>query len=92
MKGFRQKLRQFSAEQLDLPKDITLNLPRITLIGNYQIYIENHQGIIKFTDQYLQLRVQQKNLKIVGENLIIKTILPDEILVEGIIKEVRYLD
>ena len=30
---------------LDVPSMYTLNLPKITLLGNIQLYIENLQGI-----------------------------------------------
>ena len=41
-----EKSRDVIAEKFDLPKDVVLNLPKITIIGNNEIIIENHKGII----------------------------------------------
>ena len=35
---------------VDLPKDLVLNLPRITLVGDLQLVIENHRGIEDFDE------------------------------------------
>lgn len=77
---------------MELPKDVIFDLPRITMIGSYQIYIENHRGVIQFTDQFLHLRLSKGELRLVGKQLVIRTILPEEVLVEGIINEIHYID
>ena len=35
------------SEALELPKDIVMDLPKITILGNIQINISNHKGIIE---------------------------------------------
>ncbi|GBF10143.1 sporulation protein YqfC [Tepidibacillus infernus] len=92
MRKLRQKIKQLTANQLELPKDVIFDLPRITMIGSYQIYIENHRGVIQFTDQFLHLRLSKGELRLVGKQLVIRTILPEEVLVEGIINEIHYID
>lgn len=92
LRKLRQKIKQLTANQLELPKDVIFDLPRITMIGSYQIYIENHRGVIQFTDQFLHLRLSKGELRLVGKQLVIRTILPEEVLVEGIINEIHYID
>ena len=41
-----EKSREVIAEKLDIPKDIILNMPKITIIGQEEITIENHKGIV----------------------------------------------
>ena len=36
--------RQFS-QMLDLPVEISLDMPKISLIGNIELRIDNHKGI-----------------------------------------------
>lgn len=88
---WNKKLRQMTASILDLPQDVIIDLPRITMIGNLHLYIENHRGVMVFTDRMLQLRLSVGQLVIEGENLVIRTILPEEILVEGTIQHIRYV-
>lgn len=39
-------LRSELADFFELPKDILLDLPRLTLLGNLRLVIENHRGLI----------------------------------------------
>ncbi len=83
--------RRFAAV-MDLPQDIMLELPRITMIGDIHIYIENHKGILVFSDTELRLMLKQGHLLIKGNKFILKTILPEEILLEGEIHQVLFID
>lgn len=91
VKKIRQSLRRLTVDYIDLPKDVVMDLPRITVIGYYQIYIENYKNVVQFTDQSLHLRLTNKEIKIIGNNLTIRKIWSDEILVEGIIQEIHFI-
>ncbi|WP_374706820.1 sporulation protein YqfC [Bacillus sp. J14TS2] len=78
--------------KMELPADIMMDLPRITMVGNLHIYIENHNGLLVFTDNELRLLLKQGQLLIKGKSFVLKTILPEEILLEGNIEEVLYLN
>lgn len=41
-----QRGKEKILNKLDLPSDISLDLPKIIVIGNREITIENHKGII----------------------------------------------
>lgn len=90
-KKWGQTLRSWITRKMDLPQDVTMDLPRITLIGNIHIYIENHRGLLAFSDQELRLLLKQGQLLIKGKGFVIKTILPEEILLEGKIDHVLFL-
>jgi sporulation protein YqfC len=92
MKKWRQNITNWMTKTLELPADVVMDLPRITMIGQLHIYIENHQGVLRFTDQELRLRLKQGQLLIKGKDFVLKTILPEEILLEGTIESVVYLE
>ncbi len=75
---------------MDLPADVIMDLPRLTMIGQLHVYIENHRGVVRFTNTELRLALKEGELVISGNQFIIKTILPEEILLEGIIEHVYY--
>lgn len=79
-------------DKMELPADVTMDLPRITMIGQLHIYIENHRGVLKFSNQELRLLLEQGQLLIKGNNFVIKTILPEELLLEGTIDQVIYIN
>lgn len=80
------------AEILELPKDIILDLPKIIMIGNLQIYIENHKGILEYTDNRIRINTKNGILRIIGKNLILKNIVAEEIFIVGEINQVEFID
>ncbi len=91
-KNWVQQMRKWMTQTMDLPEDVMMDLPRVTMIGQIHIYIENHRGLLAFTDHEVRLLLKQGQLLIKGEQFVIKMILPEEILLQGKIVEVLYLD
>lgn len=91
MTKWKRNIKQWMTKSLELPADVVMDLPRITMIGHLHIYIENHQGVLKFSNEELRLRLTQGQLLINGKHFVLKTILPEEILLEGQIDEVKYI-
>lgn len=85
-----RRLRGWTNGVLDLPEDVLQELPRITLIGNKELHIENHRGVLHFSTGQLKLALAKGSLEITGENLVIRNILGQELAVEGQIGEIRY--
>lgn len=92
MKKWKRRFKQWVTDQMDLPSDVLMELPRLTMIGQLHLYIENHRGVLKFSQEELRLLLAQGQLLIRGEQFVIKTILPEELLLEGKIDSVVYLD
>lgn len=85
-----RRLRGWTNGVLDLPQDVLQELPRITLIGNKELYIENHRGVLHFSSGQLTIALANGSLEISGQELMIRNILGQELAVEGIIGEIRY--
>ncbi len=84
-------MRRLMTDVLELPKDLVLDLPRVTLIGNVQITLENHRGVILYTDSNVRVAVARGEIVIAGEKLVLRSILHDEIIVDGTINSVSYI-
>ncbi|HWQ75509.1 MAG TPA: sporulation protein YqfC [Syntrophomonas sp.] len=80
------------ADILEIPKDLVLDIPKITLIGKNEFYLENHRGIIEYSTQRLRINLSRGFLEISGKNLEIKALMPDEIKIEGEINAFRFVD
>jgi len=78
------------AGMLEIPQDIVLDLPRITMLGNKQLLIENHKGIIEYTPSLVRIKLNQGELLITGENLMLGNLQIEQILVEGTVGEIKY--
>jgi sporulation protein YqfC len=79
------------ADLLELPRDIVLDLPKITLVGNLQLYIENHKGIIEYSTGLIRINTKSGILVVTGSDLSIRTIVVEEIIVVGRIDKVEFL-
>ncbi|MCY9669113.1 sporulation protein YqfC [Paenibacillus alginolyticus] len=90
MRRLTRKWNQFTAKILDLPQDVVQDLPRITMIGNVQLYVENHRGVLHFSSENLKLELTKGTLEVFGKQLVIRAILSEEVFIEGLIDHVKY--
>jgi len=74
------------ADLFDLPPDVIMDLPRITLIGSLQLYVENHKGITLYEKEKIIILVQGGALTVEGTELQLKTVYTDDIYIEGTIR------
>ncbi|NEW05205.1 sporulation protein YqfC [Paenibacillus sp. SYP-B3998] len=91
MRRLTRKWNQFTAKILDLPQDVVQDLPRITMIGNVQLYVENHRGVLHFSSEILKLELTRGTLEVYGKQLVIRAILSEEVFIEGLIDNVKYI-
>lgn len=75
---------------LEIPDDLVFDLPRITLLGNQQLLVENHKGIIEYTAQRVRIQLTQGTLCVTGQNLTLGSLQAEQILIEGTIQALRY--
>ena len=91
-RNWGKKVKQLMTKTMDLPQDVMMDLPRITMIGQLHIYIENHRGLLAFSDSEVRLMLKNGQLLIKGTSFVIKTILPEEIMLEGKIDKVYFIN
>lgn len=85
-KIFQQQVANF----LDIPRDLMMDLPKVVIVGDVQVFIENHRGILVYKSELIRVNTTLGELEVTGADLTLKNILPDEITVEGRIKSVGY--
>lgn len=91
MRDWHRRFRTLLVKYLALPSDVLLELPRVTMIGNIHLYIENHKGLEIYSSTELKLKTTNGYIQILGDSFVLKTMLPEEILLEGKIKEIKYI-
>ncbi len=79
------------ADLLELPRDIVLDLPKITMVGNLQLYIENHKGIIEYSTGMVRVNTKTGILVVTGAELVLRTIVVEEIIIVGRIDRIEFL-
>ncbi len=91
MSGDKKKRMELLANYLELPKDLLMDLPRVTLLGDMQLHIENHRGIMEYTKERIRISTNLGEMTILGEGLMLRNIHSDEIAIDGKIKSLHIL-
>lgn len=81
---------QAVSEKLNLPKDLLLGAAILTLTGQNEAYIENHRGIIEYTDKLLKIQTKTCKIMITGSDLTIEYYTSEEIKINGRFNEIKY--
>ncbi|MDI3310589.1 MAG: sporulation protein YqfC [Thermoanaerobacterium sp.] len=76
---------------VDFPKDVLLNLPKITVIGNTQITVENHRGIIEYIPERIRINSTIGMIRITGKNMIINSVMTEILVITGKILSIEII-
>lgn len=87
-KLFRGK--EFIAEKLDIPIDVILDIPKIIITGKEELTIENHKGIIAFSEHEIKISSQKGIIKIQGNNFEIFYMGSNSLTINGEIRVISY--
>lgn len=58
-------------------------MPKLTIIGNHNLQIDNYRGLKEYTANLIRLGAKGMSLEIYGEDLIITKIDAETIFLEG---------
>lgn len=85
----RSGLLERAADALDLPADALAGLPRIELIGDRELRMENHRGILAYGDDEIRISGGRLVIRVVGEGLKLKAMNGSELLITGRLRAVE---
>lgn len=88
----REIISKAMADLLEIPGDLVLDMPRLTITGRNELYLENHKGIIEYSTVRMRINLSRGFLEIIGDNLEIQALMPDEMRVLGDITSIKYID
>jgi sporulation protein YqfC len=87
----RNQIKKKAVAALELPGEVALDLPKITLTGNLFVSVENHRGIATFSPDGVRIMVRAGEVAVAGRNLVIRSIAPEELVIEGEIQGVTFV-
>jgi sporulation protein YqfC len=86
-----QKLLQQASERLDIPGQIMAGLPKVELTGFSKISIEQHKGILEYSDEVVTVAVSQGKIRITGKGLSIRLMNSVFLVVVGKLSNVELI-
>lgn len=81
---------QRMANALEFPADIIHDWPRITMLGNRQVLIENHRGLVEYSASLVRVSLAEGEVWLEGRELTLGSLQPEQLLIEGWVEAVRY--
>lgn len=85
----RPGLLEKTAELFDLPADVLVGLPRLELVGDGELRMENHKGILAYGTQEIHVSGGAFLVKITGQNLELRAMTGLELLITGKIEQIQ---
>jgi len=83
--------RKLLVQALELPADIVLDLPNITLLGDEELHIAGHAGLLEYAAGHIKIKTKSSSVvKVFGSNFIIKEIGAENIVVSGKIDKLGF--
>lgn len=79
------------AELFDLPADIVAGLPRLEMVGDRQLYLERHTGILSYSETQIDVNTPGGVLRVTGEGLSLMAMTGEEVRIGGRIAAVEWV-
>ncbi len=84
------KISEKLSNLFDMPTDVVLDTPKVTVMSDNSVTIENYTGIVEYDDNIIKVRTKEKVISVTGEKLMICIITDNYIMAEGRILNVRW--
>lgn len=75
-----------------LAEDLVGGQPRLELTGGSRLLIEDHRGILEYTDSVLRVALRREELRVTGEELRLTALTLHELAVSGRIRSIELLE
>ncbi len=85
----KQRLAE-GIRKVGLPEEVLLDVPRVVLMGDQRVIIENHKGIVEYAGQSVRVRTACGLMEIQGNDLRLEYFGASDLVVLGRIDMLGY--
>ncbi len=89
MRKSKKKQNRFE-ELLEIPKEISSQNPKITIMGFEELFVENYKSILEYQDFYVRLSTHIGIINVNGFELKLNEMTNDDILITGKIEGIDF--
>ena len=87
----RSGLLAKATDTFDLPGEVLLDLPRLTVTGGQRVTVENHQGLMDYSQELIVVAGGRVTLKIIGDGLELRAMTAEALLITGHVFSVEFV-
>ncbi len=73
------------AERFDLPADTAAGAPKITVTGASRVIVENHKGLLEYSDTLIEIGAGRFLVRVRGEGLLLRAMDNEVLIISGTI-------
>lgn len=85
-----RKIAERLCTELALPEDALLREARISMTGGKRMLIENHRGLMSYSDTSVEVLTGEGKLSVLGSGFIIQAMREKDLLICGKIRNVEW--
>lgn len=86
-----QRMLTRIAELFDLPADVVAGLCHVELLGDRQLFLEGHGGILSYGTEQIDINAGALILRVRGSGLTLRSMTDAEVRISGRIDAVEYV-
>lgn len=79
----KESLLERASQALELPGDALAGMPRIELLGDRELRMEYHKGILAYGTQEIHISGGKLVVRVKGNGLELRSMNPTELLITG---------
>lgn len=79
----KESLLERASQALDLPGDALAGMPRIELLGDRELRMEYHRGILAYGTEEILISGGKLTVRVKGTELELRSMNPAELLITG---------
>lgn len=79
----KEGILERTAKVFDLPADGLAGLPHVDLVGDHELRVENHKGILSYGDREIHVGAGKMVIRVKGEGLRLRVMNVEELLITG---------
>ena len=86
MKNSRTRLGRV----LEVPEEVSVNVPKLTILKFEEVLIENYKGILEYQDFFVRIQTFIGIININGFKLTLEEMTSDDLIVKGKIESIDF--
>lgn len=85
-----KKLLLRAADRFSIPADALTNIFHLELLGDRELYLENHKGIVEYSENEILLRGDNRMIRICGSGLNLCAMNDAELRISGTVDSISF--
>lgn len=83
---------QEAMERLELPVNLAAGVARLELLGNRELYMDRHRGVLSYTTEAIDVNGGTVVVRVKGQDLRLLVMTGQELRITGVIQQIELVE